>query len=143
MLPRLAKSLAVKTSTSRSVQPLAEYLGEQISTFWHKPRVDAPRPAVAKPRTGCNEAVNSTCSPWRSNRKFECAFREPLIIVAWLFLAYNSRGGMLVSNTLGSLCEKYSLLKTAKHEWDTKSELEKRLSTAEKINDGSDVDSLN
>lgn len=44
---------------------------------------------------------------------------------------------MLVSNTLGSLCEKYSLLKTAKHEWDTKSELEKRISTAEKMNGGS------
>lgn len=58
------------------------------------------------------------------------------MVVAWLYLAYTGGVGILVSNTLGSLCEKHSLLKAAKHEWDTKSEHEKRISTAE-MNGGS------
>jgi hypothetical protein len=126
MLSRLAKSLAVKASASRTAQPLAKYLEEQISTFWHKPRVLVPRPAVAKPRTRCNEAVNSTCSHCKSNRKFECAFREPKTIDGWLCLTLTIGGSLLVVNTFGG---KYRLLKKAKHEWDTKSEYKKRILT--------------
>jgi hypothetical protein len=124
MLSRLAKSFAVKTSTSRTARPLAKYLGEQISTFWYKPRVPAPRPAVAKPRTRNNEAVNSTCL----HCKFECSFREPKTIDGWLCLTLTVGGSLLVINTFGS---KYRLLRKAKHEWDTKSEYKKKILTTE------------
>jgi hypothetical protein len=113
MLFRLAKSLAIKTLTSRTAQPLAKYLGEQILTFWHKPRVPALRPAVAKPRTRCNEAVDNTCSHYKSNRIFDCSFREPKTIDGWLSLTLTIGGSLLVVDTFGG---KYRLLKKAKHE---------------------------
>ena len=128
MLSRLVKSLTVKTSTSRTAQPLAKYLEEQISTFWHKPRVPALRPAVAKPRTRYNKAINSTCSYCKSNRQFECSFREPKTIGGWLSLALIGGGTVLVVDTFGV---KYRLLKKTKHEWVAKSEHKKRISTTE------------
>lgn len=128
MLSRLAKSLTVKTLTSKTAQPLAKHLGEQISTFWHKPRVPALGSAVAKPRTRYNKAINSRCSHCKSNRQFECAFQEPKTIGGWLSLALIGGGTVLVVDTFGT---KYRLLKKAKHEWMAKSEHKKRISTTE------------
>jgi hypothetical protein len=130
MLSRLAKSLAVKASISRTARPVArygKYLGKQISIFWNKPRIDAPRPVEAKQRTGCYEAEDP---------EFTCAFEETLTMDELLCAAVTAGGILLAAETLGRSCEKYSLIKEAKQEWDTKSELEKRVLTAE-MNGGS------
>jgi hypothetical protein len=130
MFSRLAKSLAVKASISRTARPVArygKYLGKQISIFWNKPRIDARRPVDAKQRTGCYEAEDP---------EFTCAFEETLTMGEWVCVAVIGGGIVLAAETLGRSCEKYSLLKEAKHEWDTKSEHEKRISTAE-MNGGS------
>ena len=133
MLFKFAKSSANKTSTLRTAQPLAKYLGEQISTFWYKSRVPTLRRAVAKPRIRCNEAMNNTCPHCKSNRILNCSFREPKTIDGWLSLILITGGSLLVIDTLG---RKYRLLKKAKHEWDAKSEYKKRVSTME-MKDGS------
>jgi hypothetical protein len=125
MLSILAKSPVVKASISRTALPVArygKYLGKEISTFWNKPRIDAPRPVEAKQRTGCYEAEDP---------EFTCAFEETLTMGEWLCAAVLAGGVILAAETLGRSCEKYSLIKMAKHEWDTKPEHEKRMSTAE------------
>jgi len=58
MLSRLTKLLSANTSTWKADQPLIKYLGEQISTFWNKPRVDPPRLAATNLPTGCNLKAN-------------------------------------------------------------------------------------
>jgi hypothetical protein len=130
MISRLAKSLAVKASISRTARPVArygKYLGKQISIFWNKPRIDAPRPVEAKQRTGCYEAEDP---------EFTCAFEETLTMGELLCAAVTAGGILLAAETLGRSCEKYSLIKEAKQELDTKSEHEKRILAAE-MNGGS------
>ena len=49
----------------------------------------------------------------------------------WLCLGIEGGCFFLAAETFVRSCDKYSFLKTAKQEWDTKSEHEKRISTAE------------
>jgi hypothetical protein len=124
MLSRLAKSLAVKASISRTARPVArygKYLGKKISIFWKKPRIDVPRSVEAKQRTGCYEAEDP---------EFTCLYGKPTM-GEWLCVAITGGCFLLAVGTSGRSCDKYSFLKTAKQEWDTKSEHEKRISTAE------------
>ena len=128
MLSRTAKSFA---PTSRTAQSLAKYLEQQISTFWHKPRVPTPRPAVAKPRSRCHKSTNFFCSHCNYDRELECAFGKPITVDEGLYLA------IIIGAFVGSLfiidtsVEKYRLLKKAKYECNRKVEHEKRITSME------------
>jgi len=128
MLSRLAKPLAIQTITWKSVHTLTKYLGEQISSFWHKPRVDVPRIAAAKPRIKCNTIANGTSSHCKPDCKRECAFQKPITIDGLLCLTLIGGGVLLVVDTCG---RKYRLLRQAKQEWDAKSEHEESIPTTE------------
>lgn len=121
MLSKLAKPLAVKTSSWKYVLPLAKARGE-ISTFWYKPRVDVPGPAAANPRNKFNTVGNSTSSNSHHNPDFkcDCAFQKPITVEFFLYLMLVGGGTLGFLQVVDTCGRKYHLLSQVKQEWDEK-----------------------
>lgn len=127
MLLRLAKFLPANASAWKAGQPLIKHLGEQMSTFWYKPRV-----AATKPRIRCNFKANCTTPRYKSDCKRECNCQKPTETIEGLLCTALVGGGLLLAvDTCG---RKYRLLRRASQEWNAKYEHEQSmLNTPKKV----------
>lgn len=119
MLLRLAKTIPGKVSTStwETSQCLLKHVGQQVSIFWNKPRVDAYAPGDNATNSRIRAPFDDTKSDFKRERRYHSGTGTP---GGFLCTAVIGGGFLWAVDTFG----KYRSLERARQEREAKYEQE-------------------